>query len=139
MRNVCVLSALCIGGIVASVDPSERKTSLQNFFGAVAMTSAFLPALKRTAQRRSRGERPVVAMVNSFVSRVRQTSFTHRTAFCRIVHLQAWLLNDDTPWLGCNTSLSYEPCTTLSYNRRFAGAQSVSAPNTPVVDGRTCR
>lgn len=44
---------------------------LQNFFGAVAVTSAFLPALKRTAQRRSRGERPVVAIVNSFASRVR--------------------------------------------------------------------
>ena len=44
----------------------------QNFFGAVAVTSAFLPALKRTAQRRQRRERPVVAIVNSFASRVRQ-------------------------------------------------------------------
>ena len=43
---------------------------LQNFFGAVAVTTAFLPALKRTAQRRSQNERPVLAIVNSFASRV---------------------------------------------------------------------
>lgn len=34
------------------------------------MTSAFLPALKRTALRRPRSSRPVVAVVNSFASRI---------------------------------------------------------------------
>ena len=48
----------------------ESGTVLQNFFGAVAVTTAFLPALKRTAQRRPQSERPVLAIVNSFASRV---------------------------------------------------------------------
>lgn len=50
------------------IKPTEYAA--QNFFGAVAVTSAFLPALKRTALRRPRAQRPVVAVVNSFASRI---------------------------------------------------------------------
>lgn len=65
---------------MAALFQDYRDQMEVNFFGAVAMSKAFVPLLAATAARRPKAERPSLVMVNSFVGRMPANNMPAYTA-----------------------------------------------------------